>query len=452
MITNDGKEIIGKYLLGQAPQYATHISIGCGAVPLNIGDASPSSTILRAKTAMDFEMARIPISSKGFVEENGVTKISFSAELPTENRYDITEVGLWSAGRNNLAPNSDSRMIYNFSEPWEKHGALIEAIPYVSTIGSLGDITTTEKIFFVNNNDINLRNIQRTNKKEGPRYLNRSIMVRGDTSKINSTLISITGATTNGSSITYNFPTQSPSPFADNDIVTIVGLSDERLNIGKAVVNAATTSSFTVLSSLPPGISGGSGGIAWKSGTWAVTDTSTGNPSTHIHLNNTNLGLNFNSPTDRLKLAMSLVTKNAIATTAPYRVKILIEFYRNEISTTTGYAKAELLLRNIDFGASPNYNFYKVINFPLSNLITTPDFTFSEIRVCRIFISTTDSDDELDGTFYVLLDGFRVDNVSTENPLYKMAGYSIVKIDGNPVVKYQNTNNYIEFRMSLGLT
>ena len=38
MITNTGKSIIGKYLLGQAPAYASYIAIGCGAQPLATAD------------------------------------------------------------------------------------------------------------------------------------------------------------------------------------------------------------------------------------------------------------------------------------------------------------------------------------------------------------------------------------------------------------------------------
>lgn len=444
MITNDGKELIGKYLLGQAPQYATHISIGCGAIPLNTNPTEEQKTIIRQKEVMDFEMTRIPISSKGFVEENGVTKIAFSAELPTENRYDITEVALWSAGRNNLAPNSDSRIIYNFSEPWEKHASVIESIPLLDTIGTLGDITTEEKIFSVSNNNIDLRNSSRTARKEGPRYLNKSILVRGDTSKINSNLSKITAATASGTQIVYACANSS---FSAGDIITISGCSNKKFNIDRAIVNTRTATEFTVLSSVASGQTS-TGGAAWEPGTWVVNDISSGNPSTHIHLNNTNLGLNFNSPTDRLKLALSLIDKTAIGTTQPAFVKILIEFYRNEISTTTGYAKAELLLSSADLLSSS----YSIADIPLSNLVTTSDFSFSETRICRFFVSIVDSSDTLDPDFYIALDGFRVDNVSTENPLYKMVGYSIVKLDGNPIVKYQNTNNYIEFRMSLGLT
>ena len=38
MITNTGKTIIAKYLLGQAPAYASYLAIGCGATPLTTGD------------------------------------------------------------------------------------------------------------------------------------------------------------------------------------------------------------------------------------------------------------------------------------------------------------------------------------------------------------------------------------------------------------------------------
>ena len=63
-----------------------------------------------------------------------------------------------------------------------------------------------------------------------------------------------------------------------------------------------------------------------------------------------------------------------------------------------------------------------------------------------------DSSDQLQDDFYIALDGFRIDNISTVNPLYRMSGYSIVKIDGKPITKFQNTNNYIEFRLALGIT
>lgn len=366
MITNSGKELISKYLIGQVPAYATHLSIGCGAIPLDLNDTPPSSSIIQAKNVMDFEMTRVPITTKGFVDDAGVTKLAFSAELPSENRYDITEVALWSAGANNLATNSDSRMIFNFSEPWQSHNVSITEIPFIENIGTSGDITIDDEIFYVSSNNIILRNSLRIARKEGPRYLNNKIMIRGDSAEI-------TGS----------------------------------------------------------------------AGEWQATEA-----STHIHLNSTNFPISNNSPSDRLKLAFSLINKTATATEGlPDTVKILIEFYRNEVTTTRGFAKIEAEIDGSEFID----NMYHVVDIPISDLITSNDFAASEIRISRIFVSIIDAGVPSDN-FYLCLDGFRLDNVSTVNPLYKMVGYSIVKIDGTPITKYTNTNNYIEFRMSLGIT
>jgi len=366
MITDNGKELISKYLLGQAPQYATHISIGSGAVPLDLNDVAPSSSILRAKEVMDFETARVPITSKGFVDEEGITKLSLSAELPKENRYDITEVGLWSAGGNNLAINSDSKILFNFSEPWEIHDTSISAIPFLETIGISGDINATETIFSVSSSNITLRTSERLLRKEGPRYLNRKILMRGDTS-------TISGA----------------------------------------------------------------------DGSWAASSL-----STHIHLNGINFLIGNNSPNDKLKLALSLINKTSLGTEGlPDRVKILIEFYRNEVTTTRGFARAEIDIAGSEFTNTS----YQVVEIPISDLITSDDFSSPEIRICRIFVSVIDGGSPSDD-YYIELDGFRIDNVSTANPLYKMVGYSIVRTNGDPITKFQNTNNYIEFRLSLGLT
>jgi hypothetical protein len=91
MITNTGKTIIGKYLLGQAPAFASYIAVGCGPQPFK---TSEELIVDSNKENLDFEMFRVPISSRGYVQENGMNKIVLTAELPTEERYEITEVGI----------------------------------------------------------------------------------------------------------------------------------------------------------------------------------------------------------------------------------------------------------------------------------------------------------------------------------------------------------------------
>ena len=224
MITNTGKSIIGKYLLGNAPAYASYIALGSGAKPGTFAsedlrtldncyseywlvpgstpdvDYDPrkffiinptndlSSSIIGSvlamnpvavdsndvfdnngrfsqsiattvvdfsnddfpkngdpnlhyksitvstdleeylyqgnvviksnleKQTMDFEMFRVPISSRGYITENGVNKIVLTSELPTEERYEISEIGVYSAGANDEAGAYDSKVIFSFSE------------------------------------------------------------------------------------------------------------------------------------------------------------------------------------------------------------------------------------------------------------------------------------------------------------------------------------------------
>ena len=55
MITNTGKSIIGKYMLGQAPAYASFIAVGCGPTPLDTSDVAGDFS---TKESLDFEMFR----------------------------------------------------------------------------------------------------------------------------------------------------------------------------------------------------------------------------------------------------------------------------------------------------------------------------------------------------------------------------------------------------------
>ena len=47
----------------------------------------------------------------------------------------------------------------------------------------------------------------------------------------------------------------------------------------------------------------------------------------------------------------------------------------------------------------------------------------------------------------------RLENIATVNPLYGLTGYSVIKnTNAETIVKSPNTNNYIEFRFSIGVT
>jgi hypothetical protein len=197
MITSSGKSIIGKYLIGQAPAYASYIAIGCGPQPkeLTYDFSSEDRAEFSAKQSLDFEMFRVPITSRGYVTENNQTKVVFTAELPTEERYEITEIGLWSAGSNPSAKSNDSKTVFAFDDTknWVISPGLgeIPIVPGPLDAGNDGvddqgnnHITVTHPIFKTNSDNRIFTDVDRVARYERCRFLNRIIMMRGNSSEL----------------------------------------------------------------------------------------------------------------------------------------------------------------------------------------------------------------------------------------------------------------------------
>jgi hypothetical protein len=188
MITDKGKSIIGKYLIGQAPAYASYIAVGCGAQPLLT--ATPYGDYSE-KENLDFEMFRVPISSRGFINDDGTEKIVLTAELPTEERYEITEIGLYSAGSNPSAGAYDSKTVFAFTqgENWQHHtSTAATSIPTISEPLDDPDddniIATNDLVFQTNADNAIFFKSPRPERYERCRFLNNMILMRGDDSDI----------------------------------------------------------------------------------------------------------------------------------------------------------------------------------------------------------------------------------------------------------------------------
>jgi hypothetical protein len=196
MITDIGKSIIGKYLLGQAPAYASYIAVGCGAQPLDTADPYGDYS---AKENLDFEMFRVPVSSRGFVNDGGTEKIVLTAELPTEERYEITEIGLYSAGSNPSAGAYDSKTVFAFTqgENWQYHtNVAATSIPTITEPLDDPDddniIATTDLVFQTNADNQIFYKSPRPERYERCRFLNNIILIRGDDADL--TIDSSTGS------------------------------------------------------------------------------------------------------------------------------------------------------------------------------------------------------------------------------------------------------------------
>jgi hypothetical protein len=185
MITDTGKNIIAKYLIGQTPAYASYIAIGCGALPLDPEDAFADYA---DRTSLEFETYRMPIVSRGYVNENESSpQLVVTAELPSEDRYEISEVGIYPAASDSIAGSAASKLLIKFtaSETWTNGGAAIPIIDdKLDKNNEDNTIETEEPVFRANADNPALDSPERLNRQERPRFLNESIFAVGNFSEL----------------------------------------------------------------------------------------------------------------------------------------------------------------------------------------------------------------------------------------------------------------------------
>ena len=397
MITNVGKNILAKYLVGQTTSYASHIAIGCGTKPV-VSDHIFNNSELNAiknKESLEFEMIRMPIVSRGFVDEDGVSKVVLTAELPTQERYEITEVGIFSAASNPAAGAFDSRTVYSFSESdnWRysiDDGSPInifrqyEPLDGTSENGIINVVDSQNppqpyKVFSTNADNRIFTDENRVARNERCRFLNNIIVMRGDASNL---LYSPQGS-----------------------------------------------------------LFGGTG-------------------SDCIILDAASIDFTKNSPLDELKLAFSVVNKvpgtEQVPAPVPDNVKILLEFSHLVSGSGVQYAKFVVDIDDKDYvnGTSMDEhdfenNRYLVVSKTFQELDKSLRFNWAEVTTAKIRATVTKNNLPSDA-FYVCLDALRVENNTATNSLYGLTGYSVIKnVQSRPIIKSANTTNYIEFRFAL---
>jgi hypothetical protein len=378
MITDKGKQIIAKYLLGQAPEFASHLAAGSGNVPFSQANAA-SPFYLGTRKNLDFEMFRVPILSKGFVREDNVDKIVFKAEMPSDQRYQITEVGVFPAPKNSIANQYDSKLLMTFStaESWlfNLTSASVTSASVVGEVNALDsgntgttDILATERVFYFNSNDRIFNDTSRKNKHEPPRFLNKALMVRGD------------------------------------------------------------------------------------------------NSSYSIENSTFNFDFSQNSPNDKIRFAISLINKSANSNSIPATTTIKIEFINN-VGSRPKATYTKTLVQN-DFNVKSSNGVLAsryivvdedpqdLVNFGirLGSFTKDTDFSWGQINLVKItaYVSTGNGTDD---QYYVCFDGMRLENENVINPLYSLVGYNVARTqNGYPIIKVENTNNYIEYRFGVDVT
>jgi|688.fasta_scaffold00092_73 hypothetical protein len=395
MITNTGKNLLAKYLVGQTPSYASHIAVGCGTTPVVPGHIFNTEEInsMKNKQSLNFEMFRVPIISRGFVNEDGLSKVVLTAEMPTEERYEITEVGIFSAGSNPVAGSFDSRVIYSFAETdgWlysidgESPSNIFSQYGPLDGDAANGVINVVDsnnqelKVFSTNADNRIFTNENRVERNERCRFLNNIVAMRGDTSTLSynpqGSMVGLTGSD-------YIVLDPTSVDFTKNSPL-------DELRLAFSVVNRV--------------------------------------PGTSL-----------------------------VPAAVPDNVKILLEFSHTGTDGNLQYAKFVVDIDDTNYaqGTSENeHNFannrYVVVNRTFQELEKTLRFKWSDVTTAKIYASVR-KENLLSDSFYVCLDALRIENTTSTNSLYGLTGYSVIKnINARPVIKSSNTTNYIEFRFVL---
>ena len=384
MITNIGKNLLAKYLVGQTQSYASHIAVGCGPSPVASDGVFQDYSL---KKSLDFEMFRVPIISRGFVNENGIDKVVLTAELPTEERYEITEVGLFSAASNPVAGSFDSRNIYSFTDAdnwlYQPFGSSAIDIPvrYEPLDGDSenGVINQTVNVFQTNADNRIFTNSNRVSRNERCRFLNNIIAIVGNDSTL-----------TRNSSGRLEVGTGSK----------FIRLNETSVDFTKNSPLDELRLSFSVVNKVP--------------GTSLVPATVPDNV--------------------KILLEFSYVGTNSVQEYARLEVDI------DDLGYTAGTSTDK---RNF------STNRYIVATKTIKDLIKTDNFDWREVAVAKIYACVTEAGSPSD-LFYVCLDGLRLENITSTNSLYGLTGYSVIKsVGAKPIIKSANTTNYIEFRFSL---
>jgi len=383
MITDTGRNILSKYLVGQAQSYASYIAIGVGPKPLAVGENFPDFS---TQESLDFEVLRMPISSRGYIyDEQGNPQVVFAAEIPTDQRYEISEVGIYPGRTSPVPINLESKILYSFaeSENWEYHKTnAVASIPTIveplngdqegGVINPKDEAGTDLVVFRTNSNNTVFEGPIRQSRQERPRFLNRSLFVRGNLSSL---------------------------------------------------INNATTGELEVSS------------------------------GDHIHYNGITVNLDPIATDDELRLAFSLLSKDETQAENPQVVKILLEFAEADIPNPVNYARFEVDLTQGSGSTDFASNRYFVVKKKLSELVQSPGFTWNAVNSVKIYATVLEFGTSVPSDkFYISFDGLRFENTTSQNPLYGLTGYSLIKTaNGYPIIKESNTSNLIEFRFGLGI-
>lgn len=393
MITNTGKNILAKYLVGQAPAYASYLAFGSGKQP-----KLPSQTFtdnelteFSNRQNLEFEMFRSPIISRGYVssldeDNNERVEVVLTAEMPTQERYEVTEVGIYSAASNPAAGTNDSRILFSLTsgESWQYDSVTIENYQQNLALGLKGVDSNTGAVTW----------------------------------------------TLNGDDDSINVPAAAFSANSDNQVF------DEPIRISKNERCRFLNSTVFMRGNASSVSKDGQGVVSYLSN------------SKYLALNGVSVNLERSSGLDQIKVAYSIINKDNELGNNPDAAYIIVEFTSSEATDDPNRQFARLIIDNSEIVS----NRYFVETKLLEELEYSTNFSWSSVTSVRVYGSVIKSL-SISDQYYIGLDAIRYENNTSKSPIYGMTGYTVIKNGTGqsalPIVKEANTANLVEFRFAM---
>lgn len=453
MITNKGNSIITKYLLGQAPEYASYIAMGVGATPLSLNENDNSSP---SKENMDFEAFRIPVTSRGLVNDR--------VTIDLDSWYsDGENVTITTSTFHGARPGEEISVEFSSAANTDKEGLFIvsgttsntisysdvsSSASWTASVGDTGTVSySRERMIFKGQLPVD-QYYKMTEIAIYPAATNN--LAQQYDSKVVAGFLATESwniVIDNAQSI---IPTISQSiSTTDGDITPATFIDPETRTEARALFVNSENDAFTFYNRKIryEGPRFYNLGLMIAGDVISFNDDNLDVSSSTSYVVSNDLSLDFskNSPNDYVKIAMSVVS-SSYASDPPDRTRVRIDFID---SATEGKATIKEVINGSELLSSRYY----VISKQLNDFSVDENFNWSRVNQIRIYAQTVDVlGTPLDD--YIVFDGIRLDNINTPNPLYGMIAYSRLGNQyesGQPVEKIENSQGYIEYRIGVNI-
>ena len=452
MITNLGKNLIAKYLVGQTNSYASYVAVGSGELPF-----VPSSSVdYSTRSELTFETARGLITSYNYILDQN--KLTATAQVNAGS----TTVTLTTSSAHGLSVGQ-STTISGF-QPYTAFGYLpapngtypvktvISTTQFTVTMSMYTSFTTTNTFTggYATSYAPKIAMTAKFPKGERFEITELGLYPSGSNQYSSGTDSQILLGFTNSESWTYN----TPSTFVDVPYPSSIDSVSNTLTFpsGKAMFvdsNSLFFNAARVGRQERPRFK--STAIIVSADLSAFTAINAANPATsnYISLPFTTT-LSSNSSSDVIKVAYSVVNVVTSPSSNWAATNVMLQFM---CSNGSDYA----IYHFRDTSPVPT-NRYKVISLALgetTNATRTSGFSWDDVVSVKVYgrVDTTGtiSTAAASTDYAIMLDAIRFDNKSNVNPLYGLVSYSIVNSSGNPMVMNENSDNMIEYKFMLAV-